>query len=148
MFVLIVFLLQVLGGWDSSPGLHRERWTRLVSICSPVHLWNVQTLGLILPDRRSARSHYLLTNQMPGSIPHLTGRLSNRQTGRKSVAFIKSQPMAAWRCGPALKWGQPVFCGVCWVWIACQFSVCIQAELSFQCCGCFFSVDRCCFALV
>lgn len=122
--------LSVFKGWSSSPGPQTETWTLLISICSPVHLWNSplvpSNICLKLSWLKIGQiEHFLLTNQMPGSIPLPTGRPSSRQAGRTS-AFMVSQPMGAQRCDPT----RPVLCAVCYV-------SAVAAESS---CGWFFVV--------
>ena len=85
-------------------------------------LWPHWAAGPTLPDWRSARRHYLRTNRTSGSIPHPTGSPSNRWACINRAAFIKSQPIAARRWGPARKPGQLVFCGVFLSWCWAGFS--------------------------
>lgn len=70
----------------------------------------------------------LLSNQVIVSVPHPTGRLSNKRDAGRNVSFIIGQPIGAQRCDPGLKRSQPVFCGDCWVGTACQCSVCMQLQ--------------------
>lgn len=119
--ICLVFLSFVCRFWEGE-AVHldyrereRERWTLLLSICSPVHLWNAQALGLKPPRLKIGQisiTSWPIRRLDPYLIPQVG--LPNRQAGRESGAFMESQPMGAQRCDPALKQGQPELCGVCW----------------------------------
>lgn len=76
-------------------GFTSRRRTLLLSICSPVHLWNAPSGLQPFLTEEGPESIRAPTNLTPPSIPHPAGRpFSNRQTGwpaGRPAPFMASQ---------------------------------------------------------